>query len=59
VRYVKGDNIDAWRGFEGKQFERDLDIGYVVQRGSLKSLSVCGAMSLRVPTTRPTSMRTA
>jgi hypothetical protein len=40
VRYIKGDNVDTGRGFEGKDFERDLDIGYVLQSGSLKGLGV-------------------
>ncbi|MGG5870775.1 OprD family porin [Pseudomonas peli] len=40
VRYIKGDNVDTGRGFEGKDFERDLDIGYVVQSGGLKGLGV-------------------
>jgi hypothetical protein len=46
VRYVRGDNVDAQatnRGgarYEGKDWERDLDIGYVVQSGALKGLGV-------------------
>ncbi|MCF7204089.1 OprD family porin [Pseudomonas oligotrophica] len=40
VRYLKGDNVDTGRGFEGKDFERDLDIGYVLQSGALKGLGV-------------------
>ncbi|WPC03434.1 OprD family porin [Pseudomonas benzenivorans] len=40
VRYIQGDNVDTGRGFEGKEWERDLDIGYVVQSGSLKGLGV-------------------
>ncbi|WP_339463464.1 OprD family porin [Pseudomonas sp. EA_105y_Pfl2_R69] len=46
VRYIRGDNVDAQatnRGgprYEGKDFERDLDIGYTVQSGPLKSLGV-------------------
>ncbi|WP_045883026.1 OprD family porin [Pseudomonas chlororaphis] len=40
VRYVKGDNVDTGRGFEGKDWERDLDISYVVQGGPLKGLGV-------------------
>jgi hypothetical protein len=46
VRYIKGDNVDAQatnRGgprYEGKDFERDLDIGYTVQSGPLKNLGV-------------------
>jgi hypothetical protein len=40
VRYIKGGNVDTGRGFEGKDYERDLDIGYVVQSGPLKNLAV-------------------
>ncbi|SDA77013.1 outer membrane porin, OprD family [Pseudomonas sp. NFPP33] len=40
VRYIKGDNVDTGRGFEGKEWERDLDIGYAVQSGPLKGLNV-------------------
>lgn len=46
VRYLRGDNVDVQatnRGgprYEGKDWERDLDIGYVVQSGSLKGLGV-------------------
>ncbi|WP_425914568.1 OprD family porin [Pseudomonas sp. GWSMS-1] len=40
VRYLTGDNVDTGRGFEGKEWERDLDIGYVVQSGSLKGLGM-------------------
>lgn len=40
VRYIEGDNVDTGRGFEGEDFERDLDIGYVVQGGPLKNLGV-------------------
>lgn len=40
VRYIKGDNVDTGLGFEGKDFERDLDIGYTVQSGALKNLGV-------------------
>jgi hypothetical protein len=40
VRYITGDNVDTGRGFEGEEWERDLDIGYVVQSGSLKGLNV-------------------
>lgn len=40
VRYIDGDNIDTGRGFEGEESERDLDIGYTVQSGSLKGLNV-------------------
>ncbi|MGF6691789.1 hypothetical protein M2318_001849 [Metapseudomonas resinovorans] len=40
VRYLSGDNVDTNRGFEGKEWERDLDVGYVVQSGSFKGLGV-------------------
>lgn len=46
VRYIQGDNVDAQatnRGgprYEGKEWERDLDLGYEVQSGALKGLGV-------------------
>lgn len=40
VRYISGNNVDTGQGFEGKDRERDLDLGYVVQSGSLKGLGV-------------------
>jgi hypothetical protein len=40
VRYVKGDNVDTGRNFEGEDWERDLDLGYTVQSGPLKNVSV-------------------
>ncbi|WP_271407579.1 OprD family porin [Pseudomonas sp. Q1-7] len=40
LRYISGDNVDTGQGFEGKDWERDLDIGYVVQGGALKGLGV-------------------
>lgn len=40
LRYIKGDNVDTGRGFEGKDWERDLDIGYVIQSGALKGLGL-------------------
>ncbi|MNQ58550.1 Porin-like protein NicP precursor [compost metagenome] len=40
VRYISGNNVDTGQGFEGKDRERDLDIGYVVQSGTLKGLGV-------------------
>ncbi|MNZ35638.1 Porin-like protein NicP precursor [compost metagenome] len=40
LRYIKGDNVDTGLGFEGEDWERDLDIGYVVQSGSFKGLGV-------------------
>jgi len=40
VRFIKGDNVDTGRGFEGKEWERDLDVGYTFQSGALKNLGV-------------------
>lgn len=46
VRYIKGDNVDVQatnRGgprYEGKEWERDLDLGYTFQSGLLKNLNV-------------------
>ncbi len=40
LRYIKGDNVDTGQGFEGEDWERDLDIGYVIQSGTLKGLGV-------------------
>ncbi|APC19553.1 porin (plasmid) [Pseudomonas frederiksbergensis] len=41
TRYVKGDqvNLGAAPG-DGKEWERDTDIGYVIQSGSLKNLGI-------------------
>lgn len=39
VRYIQGDNVDAG-SFEGEDRERDLDLGYTVQSGPLKNLTV-------------------
>lgn len=40
VRYITGDNVTTGAGYEGKDRERDLDIGYVVQSGTLQGLGV-------------------
>jgi hypothetical protein len=40
VRYITGDNVDTGAGFEGKDRERDLDIGYAFQSGVLSGLGV-------------------
>ncbi|NNB43692.1 OprD family porin [Pseudomonas chlororaphis] len=40
LRYIRGDNVDTGKGFEGKDWERDLDIGYVVQSGPLGGLGI-------------------
>ncbi|POA18581.1 outer membrane porin, OprD family [Pseudomonas sp. FW300-N1A1] len=40
VRYISGNNVDTGKGYEGKDRERDLDVGYVLQSGSLKGLGI-------------------
>ena len=40
VRYITGNNVDTGKGFEGKDRERDLDLGYVIQSGTLKGLGM-------------------
>jgi len=41
TRYLTGDNVDLGAGRpEGKEWERDMDIGYVVQSGPLKNLGL-------------------
>ncbi|MCQ6259514.1 OprD family porin [Pseudomonas sp. Q11] len=40
TRYVNGDNAQLAGGNTGKEWERDTDIGYVIQSGSLKNLGV-------------------
>ena len=41
TRYLSGDNIELGAGKpEGKEWERDTDIGYVVQSGPLKNVGV-------------------
>ncbi|WP_277589264.1 OprD family porin [Pseudomonas chlororaphis] len=40
VRYIRGDNVDTGKGYEGKDWERDLDIGYVIQSGPLGGLGI-------------------
>jgi hypothetical protein len=41
TRYISGDNIDRGPALsEGKEWERNMDIGYVVQEGALKNLGV-------------------
>ncbi|KKA05082.1 porin [Pseudomonas ogarae] len=39
-RYVQGDNALVGGSNTGKEWERDTDIGYVIQSGSLKNLGV-------------------
>ncbi|MNL62554.1 Porin-like protein NicP precursor [compost metagenome] len=40
TRYVNGDNAQVAGGNSGKEWERNTDVGYVVQSGSLKNLGV-------------------
>lgn len=40
VRYITGNNVDTGKGFEGKDRERDIDLGYVLQSGTLKGLGI-------------------
>ncbi|MCY1506112.1 Porin-like protein NicP [compost metagenome] len=41
TRYVTGDNIDRGAAVsEGKEWERNTDIAYVLQEGPLKNLGV-------------------
>ena len=39
ARYVRGDNFEIG-GVDAKEWERDVDIGYTVQTGSLKGASL-------------------
>jgi hypothetical protein len=40
VRYITGDNVNTGAGFEGRDRERDLDIGYAFQSGVLSGLGI-------------------
>jgi len=40
TRYITGDNFERANGTEGKEWERDMDIGYTFQEGALKNLNV-------------------
>lgn len=40
VRYLSGDNVDTGKGFEGRDHERDIDLGYTLQSGPLAGLNV-------------------
>ncbi|MCQ4315874.1 OprD family porin [Stutzerimonas zhaodongensis] len=40
TRYVSGDNVSLNAGGEGKEWERDTDLAYVIQDGPLKNLGV-------------------
>lgn len=49
TRYLSGDNVDRGTGLSlGKTWERNTDLGYVIQSGPLKNL----ALKLRNATTR-------
>jgi len=49
TRYISGDNVDRGPGLsEGKTWERNTDLGYVIQSGPLKNLG----LKLRNATTR-------
>jgi hypothetical protein len=39
-RYVSGDNVQRASGGEGKEWERNMDIAYVVQSGPLKNVGI-------------------
>ncbi|MFJ4142402.1 OprD family porin [Pseudomonas sp. NPDC089734] len=39
-RYVSGDNVQVSGSHSGKEWERNTDIGYVIQSGSLKNLGI-------------------
>jgi hypothetical protein len=40
TRYISGDNVQRSAPGEGKEWERNTDIAYVVQDGTLKGLGV-------------------
>ena len=40
TRYVTGDNVKTGMGYEGKDWERDLDLSYTFQSAPLKGLGV-------------------
>lgn len=40
VRYGHGDNATTKQGANGKEWERDTEVGYTVQSGTLKNLSL-------------------
>ncbi|MOA17698.1 Porin D precursor [compost metagenome] len=40
TRYVSGDNVQVGGSHSGKEWERNTDIGYVVQTGPLKNLGM-------------------
>lgn len=40
VRYIRGNNVKTSMGYEGREWERDLDVAYTVQTGVLKDLNI-------------------
>lgn len=40
VRYLRGNNVKTGLGFEGREWERDLDLAYTIQTGVLKDLNI-------------------
>ena len=40
TRYISGDNVRVGAGNGGKEWERDMDLAYVVQSGPLKNLGL-------------------
>ncbi|MNE39137.1 Porin-like protein NicP precursor [compost metagenome] len=40
TRYMSGDHVQVGAGNGGKEWERDMDLGYVVQSGPLKNLGL-------------------
>ena len=40
TRYLTGDNIDRGTASDGKEWERNMDIAYVIQEGALKNLGL-------------------
>ncbi|KPW84471.1 putative family S43 non-peptidase putative exported protein [Pseudomonas syringae pv. coryli] len=40
VRYIAGNNVTTGAGYEGREPERDLDIGYAFRSGTLSGLGV-------------------
>ncbi|SDH19609.1 outer membrane porin, OprD family [Pseudomonas benzenivorans] len=40
TRYISGDNVQVGAGNGGQEWERDMDLGYVLQSGPLKNLGL-------------------
>lgn len=40
TRYLSGDNIDRGTASDGREWERNMDIAYVIQEGTFKNLGV-------------------